>query len=75
MNERIRELAEKALDRAVPETWTVLSREQLDKFSHEFAELIVRECTNKILKWKVEPFPYDPDVGAKIIKEHFGIER
>jgi hypothetical protein len=75
MNERIRELAEKALDRAVPETWTVLSREQLDKFSHEFAESIVHECTNEILKWKAEPFPYDPDFGAKIIKEHFGIER
>lgn len=40
----------------------------------KFAELIVRECANEILKWKSEPFPYDPEFGAKLIKEHFGIE-
>jgi hypothetical protein len=41
----------------------------------KFAELIVRECANEILKWKSEPFPYDPEFGAKLIKEHFGIEK
>ena len=40
----------------------------------KFAELIVRECANEILKWKSEPFPYDPEFGAKLIKEHFGVE-
>jgi hypothetical protein len=39
-----------------------------------FAEKIVRECANEILKWKSEPFPYDPEFGAKLIKEHFGIK-
>ena len=44
-------------------------------FDHEkFAELIVKECANEILKWKSEPFPYDPEFGAKLIKEHFGIK-
>jgi hypothetical protein len=44
-------------------------------FDHEkFAKLIVQECANEILKWKSEPFPYDPEFGAKLIKDHFGIE-
>ena len=41
---------------------------------HQFAELIVQECARVILEWKKEPFPYDPDFGVKIIKEHFGIK-
>lgn len=44
MNERIRELAEKALDQAVPETWSTLTCEQLGRFQEKFAELIVKEC-------------------------------
>lgn len=38
------------------------------------AELIVRECANVILEWKSEPFPYDPEFGAKLVKEHFGVQ-
>jgi hypothetical protein len=38
------------------------------------AELIVQECVDVILEWESEPFPLDPKFGAKIIKEHFGIE-
>ena len=44
MNERIKELAGKALDEAVPETWTTLTAYDLNKFTVKFAELIVREC-------------------------------
>ena len=40
----------------------------------EFAELIVRECANELIKWKSEPFPFDPDFAAKTIKQHFGVE-
>ena len=36
-------------------------------------ELIVLEAANEILKWKSEPFPYDPEFGARLIKEHFGV--
>jgi len=46
MNERIKELFGKALDQAVPETWTTLSHEQMTKLSEVFAQLIVRECAD-----------------------------
>ena len=46
MNERIKELLEQAYDEAVPETWTTLSSEQLERVYEKFAELIVRECAN-----------------------------
>ena len=70
MNERIKVLAEQAgfIDRGTNHTAYM-------NFDHEkFAELIVKECANEILKWKSEPFPYDPEFGAKLIKEHFGIK-
>ena len=70
MNERIKELAEQAWDATAvsPEFGHPIS------FAEKFAELIVRECANEILKWKSEPFPYDPEFGAKLIKDHFGVE-
>ena len=40
-----------------------------------FAELIVTECANELIRWKDEPFPYDPEFGARLIKDHFGIEK
>ena len=43
MNERIKQLAGKALDQAVPETWTTLTAYDLDKFTEQFAELMVIE--------------------------------
>ena len=44
------------------------------KTLEKFAELIVRECANELIKWKDEPFPYDPEFGARLIKQHFGVE-
>ena len=46
MNERIKQLLGQAYDQAVPETWTTLSSEQLEKVYDKFAELIVQECAN-----------------------------
>ena len=73
MNERIKELREQAMEwvpnMADPDTKIRLLN------AEKFAELIVQECANEILKWKSEPFPYDPEFGAKLIKEHFGIEK
>ena len=77
MNERIRELAEKANieftydptekpTRAFAECW----EDELEKF----ARLIVQECASVLLKWKGEPFPFDEDLAASLIKEHFGVE-
>ena len=42
--------------------------------ARKFARLIVRECAAQLIKWKDEPFPYDPEFGASLIKEHFGVE-
>lgn len=64
MNERLRELM-LAAGYAAPE---------LAGRAQKLAELIVNECANEILKWKSEPFPYDPEFGARLIKEHFGVE-
>ncbi len=44
MNQRIKQLLGQAHDQAVPETWTTLSSEQLEKVYDKFAELIVQEC-------------------------------
>jgi hypothetical protein len=46
VNQRIKQLLGQAHDQAVPETWTTLSSEQLEKVYDKFAELIVEECAN-----------------------------
>jgi hypothetical protein len=71
MNSRIRELADQCWSHRVD---GALVDGQLH-FDHEkFAELIVQECANKLIEWKDEPFPYDPEFGARLIKQHFGIK-
>ena len=40
----------------------------------EFAELIVQECANELLKWNSEPFPLDAESAARIIKTHFDMK-
>jgi hypothetical protein len=62
MNERTRELAE--------QVYGTQATEQEIKF----AELIVQECASVLLKWKGEPFPFDEDLAASLIKQHFGVE-
>ena len=42
--------------------------------AEKFAELIVRDCADVLLKWKGEPFPFDEDLAVSLIKEHFGIK-
>ena len=71
MNERIKELAEQA--------GFNLHNDPIDGHNntHEikkFAQLIVRECASELIRWKDEPFPYDPEFSAKLIKKHFGVE-
>ena len=63
MNERIEELAEQCYED---------NSTQIDVY--KFAELIIKECSEVILKWKKEPFPFDEDTAVSIIHEHFGIE-
>jgi hypothetical protein len=74
MNERIRELAEQAGFQYIKDEgigWAGNYNASLPKF----AELIVRECADQLIKWKNEPFPYDPEFGARLIKQHFGVEQ
>ena len=66
MNERIRQLAEQA-------GWDN-HHSKFDTRIEKFAELIVRECASELIRWKDEPFPYDPEFGAKLIRKHFGVE-
>jgi hypothetical protein len=72
MNEHIKKLFDKALDQAVPETWTQLSHEQLIKLSEVFAELIVQECAEFVSNDRQND-EYGVFVSNRI-KEHFGVE-
>jgi len=76
MNERTLEIYKQALQFA----YNTMPEEtfQTDLFHStvvgKFCELIVAECANEILKWKSEPFPFDPEFAAKLLKDHFEIK-
>ena len=76
MNERTLEIYKQALQFA----YNTMPEEtfQTDLFHStvvgKFCELIVQECANEILKWKSEPFPFDPEFAAKLLKDHFEIK-
>ena len=72
MNERIRLLADEAR-KHFPKT--EMSGEFWVFDEGKFAELIVTECAGQLIKWKDEPFPYDPEFGARLIKQHFRVEQ
>ena len=73
MNERIKELMGKTLDDKFSHTWTTMTYEDLEKFSEQFAELIVKECAgvgSNIVLTETE----DNDMGVFLgIKQHFGV--
>ena len=78
MNQRIKELLCQAYDQAVPETWTTLSSEQLEKVYDKFAALIVRECMDLL-----EDYTTDVHVGGiqynvlsaeETLQKHFELE-
>ena len=71
MNERIKELIEQATSATYYNAVTGVTSETFDK--EKFAELIVQECADVLLKWKGEPFPFDEDLAVSLIKEHFGV--
>ena len=74
MNQRIRELAGKALDEAVPETWTTLDYDEIQKLQEYFAELIVRECSRIADGW-VDNDDDGKNYPSEMIKQHFGVEQ
>jgi hypothetical protein len=68
MNEHTKKLVDRALDQAVPETWTQLSHEQLIKFSSVFADVMVQDCIRTL-----RGNGYDD--AAQVLQDiHFGIE-
>lgn len=74
MNERTKEIASQVLDELVPETWVALGYDKIKEIQFRTAELILAECTEVLLKWKGEPFPFDEELAASLIKEHFGVK-
>jgi hypothetical protein len=87
MNERIKELMGKTLDDKFSHTWDTMTHEGLLQFSEKFAELIVRECIDKITTYDLVPGHsakwediYDihtrllQDLGEEL-KEHFGVTK
>ena len=69
MNERIKLLMGKTLDDKFSHTWTTMTYEDLEKFSEQFAELIVRECAGVALMSNGNNL-----YVCELIKEHFGVE-
>lgn len=80
MNERIRFLAEKAgfvfwgSEEWKPEGAVIDWSCDYSKEFEAFTELLIKECANELIKWKDEPFPYDPHLGADLIKSLFGVK-
>jgi hypothetical protein len=71
MNERINELWARAVDTAVPETYTSLSWAQIEKIKLVFAQLIVQECmqlnSRELSITAIERL-------LPMYREHFGVE-
>ena len=65
MNERIRELAEQAWDATAVGPEVVV----LVLFAEKFAQLIVRECANRIDYWESRQGEHSDD-----LLKHFGIK-
>ncbi len=63
MNERILELADKAVEDMPSGPWNIP-----DEFCNKFAELIVRECVNVVSKATASP------TGYQALMKHFGVE-
>ena len=62
----------RALDRAVPETYTTLSGEQLGKAIDEYTALVLLECNMALA-----PFLRDMisrGQACDLINDHFGVE-
>ena len=67
MNNRIKELMGKTLDDKFSHTWTTMTYEDLEKFSEQFAELIVRECADIA----ADQSAIRPEYR---IRKHFGVD-
>jgi len=39
-----------------------------------FLKLIIEECSEQIMNWRKEPFPFSEETAVWIIKSHFDIK-
>ena len=67
MNERILELADKAIE-DMPGAWNIP-----DEFCEKFAELIVRECAN-LFEIEYGTSEVSGNEVARVLQRHFGVE-
>ena len=72
MNERIRQLAEQALNYAEKNQSADIPRHWFKLHNEKFAELIVAECANVANQHMEHNEGTDYNVGGKI-KQHFGV--
>jgi hypothetical protein len=78
--ERIKLLANQALDEVVPYTWTTLSYGEVQKLQNRFAELIVREFIDIIDASREEAIDLNLSGGESMsilkhyTKKRFGVE-
>ena len=63
-----KELAGKALDKAVPYTWTKLDYDEIQKLLACHAELIVKECAKAYHQTKLASTPIEQH-----FKDHLGL--
>ena len=71
MNERIEKLVKQAT-KHYPATKSSGEFSTFDK--EKFAELLINESCELLLKWKHEPFPFDEDVACSILKDYWNIK-
>ena len=69
MNERIRELAKEALDYAEKNQSAEVQQHWFKLYNEKFAQLIVRECANRIDYWESRQGEHSDD-----LLKHFGID-
>jgi hypothetical protein len=85
MNDKIKEFAGKALDKAVSYTWTQLDYDQIQELLACHAELIVKECVEqgKLIQSQTivngsEEYVAGREMGIEVfmnqIKKHFGVD-
>lgn len=76
MTNKIDELWGKALDKAVPDTYSSLTWTQVEKIKQVFAELIVKECKSILVEMMNEPNrDFDTlDIALTEIDDKFGVE-
>lgn len=68
MNEKIKEIKDKAWDYAVNSD-DRYSKPTTELFDEKFSELIIKECIKEISKYNVISFAIDG------LKEHFGVDK